>query len=171
MGFIMKTGIILCFAFIILGVFAAPAMAEPEPRLSQFSGKPVPRFESLRYATVNGRTGPSLEYPIAWQYERAGLPVLILKESTEWRRVRDPEGAEVWVHARMLSAHTTGIARQDMTLKRAADAASEDVAIVQAGVIVDILETQDARIKVRKDRVLGWVDRSNIWGDIGPANP
>jgi len=84
---------------------SAQEIVEPQPqRVSQFSGKPVPRFETLRYSEVNGRVGPSLEHPIRWRYEREGLPVLIVKESQDWRRVQDPDGEEVWMHARMLRA-------------------------------------------------------------------
>jgi len=160
-----------CVAAFVLGAsaMAAPAFGEPETRISPFSGKPVPRFESLRYATVHGRTGPSLEYAIAWRYEREGLPVMILEESPEWRRVRDPEGAEVWIHARMLSPMQTGMVAEDATLKRGIDPKSSDMAIIQAGVIVDILETRQDWFKVRKagprNSLTGWVKQVKVWGD------
>lgn len=161
----MKKGLGLAFAIGVLGIGSGGVSAEPEPRISPFSGKPVPRFESLRYSTVNGRTGPSLEHPIAWRYERAGLPVMILKESMDWRRVRDPEGAEVWVHARMLSGQATAMVQRDLSLKRRADAGAEDVALLQAGVIVEVLGQREDMVQVRKGRVSGWVEASGIWGD------
>lgn len=164
MGFTMKKGIWGCLALLFLCGTQMPVHAEPETRISQFSGKPVPRFESLRYATVNGRTGPSLDHPIAWRYERSGLPVLILKESMDWRRVRDPAGAEVWVHARMLSSKQTGIVNRDAVLKRKMDADAEDIALIQAGVIVDILEGDKIWMKVRKNKMTGWVEHGDIWG-------
>ncbi len=149
---------------------AAPQLAvgDPEPRISPFSGKPVPRFESLRYSTVNGRTGPSLDHPIAWRYERAGLPVMIIKESMEWRRVRDPEGAEVWVHARMLSRQETAMIQKDTPLKRTASFDSEDIAILQAGVIVDILDGKGNLLKVQTNSLRGWVEYDGVWGDRAP---
>ena len=161
----MKKGLGVCALLGALVSILPLAMAEPEPRVSPFSGKPVPRFESLRYSTVNGRVGPSLQYPIAWRYERSGLPVLIVKESMEWRRVRDPEGVEVWMHKSMLSGQTTGIIRKDAMLKRRPEVQAEDLAILQTGVIVDIIEVHDDMVKVRKDRLLGWIKQSDIWGD------
>lgn len=151
-----------------LGVAAPCAIADPETRISPFSGKPVPRFESLRYATVNGRSGPSLEYPIAWRYERAGLPVMIVKESPQWRRVRDPEGAEVWVHARMLSAALTGIILQDATLKETALPESGDVAILQAGLVVELLDAGGNFVKIRQAGLTGWVRQEEVWGHLPP---
>ena len=123
----MKKAFGICAVLGALMSVSPLAVADNEaPRVSPFSGKPVPRFESLRYSTVNGRVGPSLQHPIAWRYEREGLPVLIVKESMDWRRVRDPEGVEVWMHARMLSGQTTGIVRQDATLKNSPDVQSDD---------------------------------------------
>jgi len=83
----------------------------------------------------------------------------------EWRRVRDPEGVEVWVHARMLSGQMTGIVSVDATLKRCPDEDAEGMAILQTGVIVDILEEQNDMVKVRAERLQGWVGRRDIWGD------
>ena len=89
---------------ILSGAVFATASAEPEAvKISQFSGKPVPRFESLRFAAVHGRKGPSTDYEIEWRYERQGLPVLIIKESRNWRQIRDADGDEAWVLSRMLS--------------------------------------------------------------------
>lgn len=161
----------LCLIF-MLGV-ASPSLvsAEPETRMSPFSGKPVPRFESLKYTLVNGRTGPSLDYPIAWQYEREGLPVLIVKESPDWRQVQDPEGTKVWIHARMLSERRTAIVRQDTALRRSSDVEAREIAIVQAGVVVEVLQTNGTQLKVRTDKYSGWIESTDIWGHTpGPQS-
>jgi len=81
---------------------ATPSAAAQSVKISQFSGKPVPRFASLRYGLVNGRIGPSTDHQVAFEYERAGMPVLIIKETTDWARVRDFEGDEVWIHVGQL---------------------------------------------------------------------
>lgn len=163
----MKTGLRIAIMMGLGCLLINSVEADPsqDPRISPFSGKPVPRFESLRYGTVNGRTGPSLDHPIAWRYEREGLPVLIVKESMEWRRIRDPEGAEVWIHARMLSAHQTGMVRADTHLKEQANGEAGAIAILQNGVIVDILADKGGMVKVRKDRRLGWVEQADLWGN------
>ena len=102
--------ILLCLTLVVgLGVFASEARQQAETiKISRFSGKPLPRFESLRYSAVHGRQGPNLDHPILWRYEREGLPMLVVRETHGWRRVRDPDGDEVWMQARMLSATRTG---------------------------------------------------------------
>jgi SH3-like domain-containing protein len=162
-------------ALLVLAIILAQAPAgfgEIEPAagtvVSRFSGKPVPRFETLRWAEVNGRVGPSLNAPIAWRYNRKGLPVLIIKESGEWRHVRDPAGDEVWVHQRMLEAGSTGWVMRPTVMKDgpARDAAS--VAEIEAGVLVQIDSCQETQCRVRAGGFRGWVERASLWG-TGPA--
>ena len=56
------------------------------------SGLPVPRFVSLKSDRVNMRKGPGTDYPTAWVYRRAGLPLEVIKEFEGWRQVRDADG-------------------------------------------------------------------------------
>lgn len=144
----------------------APAIAEPKVRMSEFSGKPVPRFESLKFSAVNGRGGPSFDHPIRWTYERTGLPMLILKESYDWRRVRDPSGEEVWVHARTLSTVPTGMVDEEVTLKASPGVEAAPVAILQAGTIIEIKRREDGWLKVEIEGMRGWVARDQIWGGM-----
>lgn len=158
----------VCIAGFLLGFGAfTPVNADPETRISRFSEKPVPRFASLRRDKVNGRRGPSFDHPVDWTYERAGLPVLIIKESPAWRRVRDPDGVEVWIHKRLLSSKVTGITSQDVLLKRGAMADARDLAILQAGVIVDVLDTLDGMVKIRAGDLVGWTSAAQVWGHDG----
>ena len=76
---------------------SGPAAAQSE------TGLPVPRFVTLRADEVNLRTGPGEQYPIEWIYVRAGLPVEIIAEFGNWRRIRDFEGIEGWVFHSLLS--------------------------------------------------------------------
>jgi len=71
------------------------------------SGLPLPRFVSLKSDPVNIRTGPGRKYPRAWVYRRAGLPVEIIQEHENWRRVRDADGANGWIPRALLSSRRT----------------------------------------------------------------
>ncbi len=132
--------------------------------ISQFSGKPVPRFESLRYAAANGRQGPSLDHPILWRYERQGLPMLVLKESQDWRFVRDPDGDEVWVHARMLSAQSTALIRTETILRKTPDAEASGIAEVEPGVVAALDHCAEGWCQIKAGDHSGWLRQSNVWG-------
>lgn len=141
-----------------------------EPVISRFSKKPVPRFETLRWAEVNGRTGPSLSSPIAWQYNRKGLPVLVVKESGEWYRVRDPAGDEVWVHMRMLAEGATAMVTRTAVLASSPGGDGEDVAELGKGVLVEVTTCDSALCEVEAAGYRGWMPRSSLWGArTGPA--
>lgn len=166
--------------FIVSLIFSAPAfaqMVEIPPstdqaiRISAFSGKPVPRFESLKYAAVHGRTGPSFEYPIAWRYERRGLPVMVIKESHDWRMVRDPSGDEVWMHARTLGGDPSVMIYGDdnAMLLRSADDDARVVAQVEPGAVAQLIGCEGSYCEVYLNHRRGWVAKSNLWGAPGTS--
>ncbi len=152
-----------------MGLASGQDIREPQPqRVSQFSGKPVPRFEALRHSEVNGRAGPSLEHPVRWQYQREGLPMLIVKESQDWRRVQDPDGDEVWMLARMLRPGKNGMTQQEVKLFQTASATSQPIAKLEAGVMVTLLDRSGEWIRVSVDGHRGWALQSALWGVAPP---
>lgn len=128
--------------------------------ISPFSGKPVPRFESLRYSVVNGRNGPSQRHPVVWRYLRKGLPVLIIKESHDWRRVRDPFGDEVWIRNTQLSSSKYVILKRTSELREG----TSIVAILEQGVVAQLHECGRRWCEISKDSFHGVVLSEDIWG-------
>ena len=53
------------------------------------SGLSIPRFASLRSDEVNVRTGPGTRYPVDWVFKRKAMPVEIVAEYENWRKIRD----------------------------------------------------------------------------------
>jgi SH3-like domain-containing protein len=54
-----------------------------------------------------GNTGqsedrPGRDYAVAWLYTRPGVPMEVIQEYDNWRRVRDAEGTEGWVYQSLL---------------------------------------------------------------------
>ena len=112
------------------------------------SGLPVPRFVSLKSDRVNMRNGPGTDYPTAWVYRRAGLPLEVIKEYEGWRQVRDADGAAGWVLQSFLSGRRTalvlpwelkaGTAAPKVALRYDDSERSRAVAMVEAGVIANV---------------------------------
>ncbi|MCA8900228.1 MAG: hypothetical protein KDA53_03165 [Hyphomonas sp.] len=154
---------------LIAGLFIAggTALAQaPELiRVSRFSGKPVPRFETLKYAQVNGRAGPSTtEYPVLWEYQRQGLPMLVVKESDKWRRVRDPSGTEVWMHARMLEDGHTAYVKTPIVMRLQPEEAAAPVADIGRGVLVDLGPCAAGWCEIRAKDYRGYAPQAALWG-------
>ena len=130
-------------------------------------GLPIPRFVSLRTNPINLRTGPGVRYPVDWVYVRRHLPVEVIGEFDTWRRIRDPDGSEGWVHQSMLSGKRTVMVRGTaQALRRTSEDAAEVVATLDAGVIVNLLRCppQTAFCRVEVDGLQGWLKRDQVWG-------
>ena len=93
-GKVLKSCAIFAIGLMMAAVSAdlAAAQAAKGP-----SGLPLPRFVTLKSKRVNLRIGPSADYAVSWLYLKQGLPVEIIQEYDNWRRVRDADGTEGWV--------------------------------------------------------------------------
>lgn len=131
------------------------------------TGLPLPRFVSLRADEVNMRAGPGIQYPIEWVYHRQRLPVEVVAEYRTWRKVRDWQGAQGWVHQSMLAGHRTVVVTgKTRTLRKAGDAKSPAVARLQVGTIGRLIECPDTSgwCKVEFAGHGGWLRRVDFWG-------
>lgn len=128
------------------------------------SGQPVPRFVTLRFNDVRGRVGPSTSHPVRWEYRRAGLPVEIIAETEEWRRVRDPQGEESWMHRRTLSGRRAVEVREQTGLHARPDGESPLTAEAQPGVILALERCRLGWCRLEADGHRGWVRASALWG-------
>ncbi len=127
--------------------------------------RPVPRFVSIKSGEVNVRSGPGERYPVKWKYIQPGLPVEIIAEWETWRKIRDWEGAEGWVHSALLSGKRSVIVVGDTrTLYRRADIDSPPVVRLKPGIVAEIEDCDRdwCRVEVRNYR--GWLRRGDVWG-------
>jgi SH3-like domain-containing protein len=139
------------------------AAADP-PTIGPDSHLPVPRFVSLKTEGANGRHGPGLEHRIDWVYQRAGLPLQITGESGPWRRVRDPDGDQVWMHAQNLETRRTVYVTASATLRRDARVGARAVAILAPGVVGALTACDDDWRRVAVGGRVGWVENTVLWG-------
>jgi len=133
------------------------------------SGLPIPRFVSLKAEKVNVRRGPSSDYPVAWVFQRKGLPVEIIAEFENWRRIRDSEGAEGWILQNMLSGKRTAMMapwRQDTPIPLYAEASKTSglVAQISAGVVGEVENCAGEWCEVSAGGYDGFVEQANLWG-------
>ncbi|MEQ8508103.1 MAG: SH3 domain-containing protein [Rhodospirillaceae bacterium] len=143
------------------------ALQTADAQQGRVSSLPIPRFVSLRTEPINMRTGPGVRYPVTWVYQRRNLPVEVTDEFDTWRRVRDPDGAEGWVHQSMLSGQRTGyVTALDSTLFKGSAPSSAVVAKISPGVVivVDRCPKQIDLCLVDAKGTKGWLSRAAFWG-------
>jgi SH3-like domain-containing protein len=151
-------------AALLIIATAGPAFAQ--------TGLPVPRFVTLRADEVNVRTGPGSRYPVEWVFARKGMPVEIVAEFDTWRRIRDIDGVEGWVHQSLLQGRrgliVTGSGTQPVRIEPSDDAAM--AAEAEAGVVGRLLacpgpgEDGAGWCWVDLSGTRGWMHRDAIWG-------
>jgi SH3-like domain-containing protein len=133
------------------------------------SGLPIPRFVSLKAEKVNVRRGPSSEHPVAWVFQRKGLPVEIVAEFENWRRVRDSDGEEGWILQNMLSGKRTAVIApwkqgQSVPLHSQPQAGSGLVARVGAGVVAEVGGCDGQWCELTSNGYDGYVEQTQLWG-------
>ncbi|CAK0747157.1 hypothetical protein WCLP8_1780016 [uncultured Gammaproteobacteria bacterium] len=129
------------------------------------TGLPVPRYVSLRSGEVNVRTGPGMSYPVEWVFLKREMPVEITAEFDTWRRIRDVEGSEGWVHQSMLSGRRSVLVRGEVrTLRREPRPDAVAVARVEPGVIGMLARCRAEWCEVDLGGYRGWLLRAQVWG-------
>lgn len=135
------------------------------------SGLPLPRFVSLKSARVNSRIGPGLNYSVDWMYLKPGLPMEIIQEYDNWRRVRDSDGAEGWINQSLLSGRRTGIAAPwqrgkatEILLLAQPDKNASTVAKLEPGVVGKIISCNGDWCEMSFDGHAGWMSQALVWG-------
>jgi SH3-like domain-containing protein len=103
---------------------------------------------------------------------KSGLPVEIIQEYDNWRRIRDAEGAEGWVFHSMLSGDRSAIAapwmrtKGDVFVNMRADARDTGsvVARLEPGVVIKIDECNGEWCHAEAKGAEGWISQAEIWG-------
>lgn len=165
----------------------APAAATPaEPTVDDMraasglqagsnTGRALPRFESFP-DVVNVRQGPGVNHKVLWTYRRKDLPVKVIQESDQWRKVRDWTGEEGWVLGSLLRRNrhvlvTAGsdlnaenIVRQKLDLRLDAADNAIVVARVEEGAVADLLECVPDWCRIQFAGYAGWMERESLYG-------
>lgn len=134
-------------------------------RTGRTTGLPLPRFVSLASDRVNLRVGPKRTHDVVAVYRRRGLPLMVLDEFDTWRRVQDHEGDTGWVHTGLLSGRKTVMltdAAQALLRAPGDDAAA--LAMVEPGVIADLVRCDGGWCFVEIASRRGWLRRDGLWG-------
>ncbi len=153
---------------------SAPATPGAAPTGKSESGLPIPRFVSLKADRVNLRSGPGTDYPTAWVFRQAGLPLEVISEFEGWRQVRDAEGATGWVTQSLLSGRRTALVTPwdvkagkpvpQVPVRNSDSNSARAIVNVEAGVIANIHGCDGRWCSVTIDRFRGYMPQKQLWG-------
>lgn len=162
---VMKLLAGLCLSLLLF----VPELVQAQTTKTGPSGYPLPRFVSLKSDRVNVRLGPSREHDIAWTFVKSGLPVEIVQEFDNWRRIRDWEGKEGWVFHSLLSGRRTALVtpweKSNRTpLRQRSKSDAIIVAELDPFVLATVTECSGGWCKVQGEGFEGWLDQTRLFG-------
>jgi len=148
-------GIVVLGAFLLIGLYSSPAWAE---------------MVSINGDDVNMRSGPGTKYKVLWELGD-GFPLMVLKRTGKWIRVRDFEGTIGWVHRDVVNKSAYMIIKVHKNSKKRINVRSGPgtkyriVAKAYYGAVFKTLKQKNGWVNVQhKKGVTGWVKRSLLWG-------
>lgn len=157
---------LLSALLLALGLFTGATFASD---IGKTTALPIPRFVSIKAAPANVRAGPGIDYPLKWTFVRRALPVEIVAEFGNWRRIRDWEGKQGWVFGPLLSGIRTALVApwsgaKSVSLRSDTATDAPVVAIMQPTVLVRIIRCDGKWCKVKAGTRQGYVRQTKLWG-------
>jgi SH3-like domain-containing protein len=146
--------------------------AASEPTATMRDGRPtptrqpVPRWLTLKASEVRARSGPGLDYHILWEYHAAGLPVQVIAETLEWRKICDPDGAVVWVHRSVVRSRRSAFnaTAREIPIRSGRSETASVRARLSPHAIVSLDECENGWCHVGGRKVHGWVPQTAVFG-------
>ncbi|MCF8469167.1 MAG: SH3 domain-containing protein [Parvibaculum sp.] len=148
------------------GLEAGPPAREP----GRATGLPVPRFVSLKSGRANVRRGPGTDFPIDWVYRKNGVPLEIIAESNNWRRIRDHDGDGGWIWHTMLAGERSIIVEgnagdgEPVAIHTGPDTMSDVIAYAQKGLVARVTACDSHWCHIDVQGYEGWARQSTLWG-------
>ncbi len=155
----------LFFISFFITSFSPTFSQTAEQRTTGASGYPLPRFMSLDDDITNMRTGPGLEYPIDWIYQREDYPLKVIAEYGNWFKVIDMDGTTGWILRHLLSLNRSGIIiNGTQSLVKSPEDENIMMVIAEQDVVGSILQCQSNWCEMEVGGFTGWIRSENIWG-------
>lgn len=148
---------------LVLAALAAPALAADRPTPS---GYPVPRYVTLKFDKVNARAGPGDDHRLLWVYGAKGLPVQVVAETADWRRVCDAEGGKAWIHKRLTDGRRSvlNVEAKRAPLYRRPQVDAPIAAYLAPRAMAGLDRCEKGWCRIKAPGAAGWVREGAIWG-------
>ena len=121
-------------------------------------------FLMLKNSKVNVRYGPSFDYPIKFIYKKKFLPVEIIDQKENFRRIIDHKKNSGWVHISQLQKVKSVITLNDINIFKKPSKFSKPVVKAKAGRLLLIKKCEKSWCKIETGKYLGWTEVRNLWG-------
>ena len=166
---IKNNNIFLCFFILVFSIsFSLISFSETTTKLSvRGSGELLPRFVSFKFDKVFMRKGPSQNHTIDWVYNIKGLPLKIVSEFENWRKVIDSDGVIGWIHRSQLSRkRMVQVTSSDLEIRNKPNLEAKVIAIAEIGALLNIERCDEKWCRLSHFNIKGWSPRTGFFGLI-----
>lgn len=123
-----------------------------------------PYFASIKVSKTNLRVGPGKDYKILYKYTKKNLPVLITAKYDNWRRIKDWDGDEGWIHKSQLSTIRYVLTKNNCEIYKTKDNQSTVQAKLKKNVLLKLNKIEDKYCYVEKKKIKGFVLKQYLYG-------
>ena len=156
-----KTLVFLLFFLSLCHTFSKPIKPNS-------SGLPLPRFASLKSDKARLRTGPGKHYNVVVVYRLRNMPLKIVAEFGQWRKVTDFEKTTGWIHKSLLSGNKTVLTLKNHYLRQKPSIKSSIIANIHKLNPLFIKKREKGWLQVsmmyKKQILKGWISEKDLFG-------
>jgi len=149
---------------VIRGAAAAVLLVLSSAAVAQ--EKQPPYWASIASGEAMTRTGPGKTYPGIWLYKRRDLPVRVVKRYEHWGLIQDPDGAQGWMLATLLSERRTAVVKKGDPRPVAAEPGENAKVryLAEPGVVGRIEKCHDGWCHIAMGKREGYIRTTDLWG-------
>ncbi|MFL2659723.1 MAG: SH3 domain-containing protein [Alphaproteobacteria bacterium] len=125
---------------------------------------PIPRFVSTKSKPTNVRTGPGRRYPIKFTFSEK-VPLKIIDEYQDWRKIEDWQGEQGWIHKALLSSRRLGLIENKTSLYKTTKPSGLKARLGERIIVkIDSCDLKWCYVEVLNVDAEGYIDKRHIWG-------
>lgn len=121
-------------------------------------------FVSIKNSVVHLRSGPGVEYPVLWVYEKRHLPLAVESRVGNWVNVCDFENSCGWMKSSVLSSRRFVMTTHDAVALSAPSFSSRQVVRAGKMSIFEFVKCNQEWCMVIYARRKIWFPKHDLWG-------
>ncbi len=118
----------------------------------------------LKNSKVNVRMGPGLDYPVKFIYKKKNLPVKVIDNKENFRKVIDHKKNSGWIHISQLKKINSIIVISNRILFKKPTLNSNPIANIESGRLFVLKKCKKDWCEVSSLNYTGWINMDNVWG-------
>ena len=124
-------------------------------------------FLTLKYNRVKVRQGPSFEYPVKFIYKKKYLPIKIIDNKDNFRKITDLKNNNGWIHISQLSKKKSAINIHNLSIIfKKPNIYSQPMAKLEKGKMVIVKKCKEDWCKIITNGYKGWIFKNYLWGNF-----